>query len=301
MALTKEVKELRKTGIGGSDVAGIFGVSKWATPLDIFFSKIQEVEDEEIDNDAIEWGNRLEALVVQAFSQKTGKECITDLETFRHPDYPHLLANVDAMIKGENAALEVKTARFAGEWGERGSDKIPNAYLLQVAHYSAVLNLDKVYIAVLISGSDFRIYEYNKNEKLEKLIIKKNTEFWNNHVVAQVPPQAINSEDALKLWSTVNPLSAKTIDDTILEKIDYLKRIKAHIKDLQKQEEEEKFKVLSFLEDYEALVDHNSNTLATWKQQSYNRFDVNRFKNEHANLYEQYTKQSTTRVFRINN
>lgn len=46
----------RQTGIGGSDVAAILGLSKWKTPLDVYNDKIAENPVEE-SNASIEWGN----------------------------------------------------------------------------------------------------------------------------------------------------------------------------------------------------------------------------------------------------
>ena len=37
----------RQTGIGGSDVAAILGLSKWKTPLDIYLAKTGEVDQEQ--------------------------------------------------------------------------------------------------------------------------------------------------------------------------------------------------------------------------------------------------------------
>lgn len=70
--------EYRKKGIGGSDVAAIMGISPFATIRDLFYNKtgVQPViqEEEESNWVAKEVGHRLEDLVAEIFSKKTGLE-----------------------------------------------------------------------------------------------------------------------------------------------------------------------------------------------------------------------------------
>ena len=72
----------RQTGIGGSDVAAILGLSKWKTPLDVYNDKIADTPSEE-SNPSIEWGNRLEPVIRQKYSDVTGLSVKCPEETFR--------------------------------------------------------------------------------------------------------------------------------------------------------------------------------------------------------------------------
>lgn len=71
----EEWLDYRKKGIGGSDVAAIMGVSPFATKRDLFYDKtgirpaFQENEDNWV---AKEVGHRLEDLVAEIFTKKTG-------------------------------------------------------------------------------------------------------------------------------------------------------------------------------------------------------------------------------------
>ena len=66
----------RRLGIGGSDVAAIMGISPFATIRDLYYDKVgiePQIEDEEESNwVAKEVGHRLEDLVAEIFSKKTG-------------------------------------------------------------------------------------------------------------------------------------------------------------------------------------------------------------------------------------
>ena len=89
--------EYRKKGIGGSDVAAIMGISPFATIRDLFYNKtgVQPViqEEEESNWVAKEVGHRLEDLVAEIFSKKTGLEVFPVRVMFRHPLYPFMLAD----------------------------------------------------------------------------------------------------------------------------------------------------------------------------------------------------------------
>lgn len=80
--------EYRKKGIGGSDVAAIMGISPFATIRDLFYNKtgVQPViqEEEESNWVAKEVGHRLEDLVAEIFSKKTGLEVFPVRVMFRH-------------------------------------------------------------------------------------------------------------------------------------------------------------------------------------------------------------------------
>lgn len=94
--------EYRKKGIGGSDVAAIMGISPFATIRDLFYNKtgVQPViqEEEESNWVAKEVGHRLEDLVAEIFSKKTGLEVFPVRVMFRHPLYPFMLADVDFLF-----------------------------------------------------------------------------------------------------------------------------------------------------------------------------------------------------------
>lgn len=94
--------EYRKKGIGGSDVAAIMGISPFATIRDLFYNKtgVQPViqEEEESNWVAKEVGHRLEDLVAEIFSKKTGLEVFPVRVMFRHPLYPFMLADVDFFV-----------------------------------------------------------------------------------------------------------------------------------------------------------------------------------------------------------
>lgn len=301
MTITLEQLKKRKEGIGGSDVAPILGVSKWKTPLDIYLDKVGEDIELQDLSPVQEWGNRLEPLIIQKFQEQTGLDCSLISNTVKHERHPFMLANVDAFIPSENAILECKTTStfLKNEWGEQFTDQIPQEYLLQCAHYAEVLNVGRVYIAVLIGGNDFRVYVYDRLPRLGANLITKEKHFWYSHVQLKVAPQPLSDSDAVKLWLHSVKENVVTAPISTMEALERMKAIKNEIKKLEGSYETLEMEVFKFMQDNDQLMSPQGDILATWKAQTSNRFDSNTFKKDHPDLYNNYTKTTKTRILRV--
>ena len=158
--------EIRKTGITGSDVAAIVGVSKWTSALACWAKKLGKIDDELTQSEPMYWGTTLEPIIRNHFIKTTGWQ-VQEVGTYAHQDRPWQLANPDGIIvkdTGELALLEIKTARFEDDWivpaeNTLGSASgVPRHYRTQVQHYLDVFDLPEAYVAVLFGGSKFRIF-----------------------------------------------------------------------------------------------------------------------------------------------
>ena len=185
----------RKSGIGGSDVAAVLGVSPWKTPYQLYLDKIGD----EIDNATsarMEAGTRLEPVIADWFADRHPELTIQRRNAmYRHREHPELIANIDRYIVG-GGILECKT--YTGydrdRFGE-GGDAIPEEYLLQVQHYMYVTGYHECTVAVLIHGWDYREYNIAYDRELAEFAAAKCVEFWQNHVAAHVPPPPSGNDD----------------------------------------------------------------------------------------------------------
>ena len=190
----EEWKEYRYQGIGGSDVAAVFGISPWKTARDLYEEKIFGKDPESEDDGwvAKEIGKRLEELVVQIFMKKTGLKPYAVRKMFRHPDYPFMLANVDFFveIRGEIYIIECKTSFsfHMEEWEDGG---IPRHYELQGRHYMAVTNVKGVIFLCLHGNNEnsFIMRSMVRNPDLEMELIEQEDWFWNHCVKEGNPPE----------------------------------------------------------------------------------------------------------------
>ena len=291
----------RRRGLGGSDVAAILGLSKYRTPLDIYNDKLGLAPERPL-NSAMMAGVMLEDTVARWYMAETGRKVIKDNQMRTHKSIPFLLANLDRVIlpvaehKGRGV-LEVKTA---GQWAAANwENEPPVEYVLQIQHYFDVTGYEWGEFAVLIGGQEFRRYFQERDQTIIDMKNELLVKFWNENVIAQVPPQPINSEDLQKY---VKAKSGKIIEAVIENEqtIKELRVIKAQIKELEAQKDnlEERIKLL--MGDAE-ILEYMGQTLCTWKANKVSQmFDSKKFAADHPELYAEYLKdKATSRTFLI--
>ena len=132
--------------VGGSDVAAIFGLSPWTTPLELWLIKKGRMKAPVKSNeDQLEMGHLLEPIAAHWFEKKTGNLVTDDTFLYQHADHPYALANIDRRYTrqedGEPGILECKSCTYhkAEDWAD---DAIPLYYELQLRFYLAVLDVE---------------------------------------------------------------------------------------------------------------------------------------------------------------
>jgi len=176
----------RQQGIGGSDVAAICRMSRYKSPMAVYLDKLGELPPIE-DNPKMKAGRKLEPLIADWFAEETGYKVWRQNAIFTHPDHPFMLANIDRWLPGQNAGLECKNTSEYGKDDWSGT-QAPTEYILQCNHYMAVTGADRWYIAVLIGGWDFQWRVIERDDELIKNLITVEQDFWQQNVLAKVPP-----------------------------------------------------------------------------------------------------------------
>lgn len=278
----------RRKGIGGSDAASAVGLSKWRTPYELWLDKRGELQVEE--NEPMRWGNLLEPLVRQEYANRTGRTVVVPNKILRHQRVKFALLNADG-IADENRLYEGKTARTAEDWGEPGTDEIPQEYLLQVQHGLFVTGFAVCDVAVLIGGSDFRLYTVEADRELQEILIDQEADFW-SHVETGDPPDPVNREDAELRWR-ITTKSKVFATDEVAGAAAELADVKSVLKQLEQRKDELQWSIQSHMKDACELVDVSGKTLATWKNVTASqRFDLERFIAEQPELYRAFLTEA---------
>lgn len=323
----------RKCGIGGSDVAAVLGLSPWKTPLDVWNDKLGLSEDKE-PSEAAYWGTTLEETVAKEFQRRTAMTVQRVNHQFTDKDNAWMIANIDRAIVNPDIAkrvwpclkqsdlakydgrplttdiaFEAKTANaFAADlWGPsqeleikqnnlKTEHVIPLYYETQIQWYCGILRLRGMYLAVLIGGSDFRMYWIDARADVFHAIKEKCSAFWHNNVLTKTPPEPININDVLKLYGKSNGQSMEAEGDLAVDYGEY-SRLAGEIQELKKQQEAVKSKIAIAMKDNEILTLGGKKVL-TYKTQTRKIFDTEKFKNDSVDEYYQYLKTSSTRVMR---
>ena len=87
----------RNLGIGGSDASVVCGINKWKSPIELYMEKKEMLPPAEA-GEAAYWGNRLEDLVKEEFTLRTGIEVMSFNAIIQSEKYPWMLANPKSIL-----------------------------------------------------------------------------------------------------------------------------------------------------------------------------------------------------------
>lgn len=280
--------------IGGSDAATVCGLNPYMTPYELWEVKTRRKIAEDIsEKPSVKAGNMLEPAVRQWLAQETGLKIELSDDTYVHPDYDFMAANIDGYtldLTGEvDSIVEIKTTSSDKDWGETGTQQIPDAYRLQVAHYMSVLGAPVAYVGVLIRGVDFRHYRFDRDLNLEGILIAKELEFWRCVKTDTAPPFESRDDFMKRFPKPVMGSSAGATPD-IENLIQSIKYSQECIKQNQEQIEIDRAKICEYMGNHENLVGTNGKIIATWKRDKDSvRIDTNAIK-ANPELFERYSK-----------
>ena len=123
-----------------------------------------------------------------------------------------------------------------------------------------------------------------RDPELEALVLAKAKAFWDQHIVAGVPPAAKGLDDARLIFPEASPEHIVEADDALYAQCEHYRILQASISELEAQAEQVKTELLSAMGMAEALR-FRGQTLATWKQsRPSQRLDLDALKAAHPAL-----------------
>ena len=299
--LTEEHRQQRRRGIGGSDVAAIAGLSPWRTPLDVFYDKTEGSTQEETP--AMHWGSILEEPVAAEYARVTGNKIRRVNRVLAHPEHPFILASLDRQIVAHAdgpGVLEIKTAGWrSDEWGEPGSNVVPDYYALQVHQYLLVTGYRWAELAVLfLAERDFRVYRLTADPELQRWVVELERRFWTEHVEPRIPPDPRSLADLAKRYPKDS--GARLVAGASqVELVEQLRRVRAELARLDREKETAEVALKLAMAEAAELVGPDGKPLATWKTQNRAGFDTKGLRVAHPEIAAQFTTQAESRVFRV--
>lgn len=309
--ITEEIRAMRRTGIGGSDIGAIMGLSNFRTAYDVFLEKMGNEQPRE-ESEALFWGNMHEDLIAKVYAQRTGHKVQRVNQMMRHPEYDFVIGNIDrAVINPDiqknvrwkdgrlttDRILECKTAHgmTAKMWGEPGTDYIPDAYMAQVQWYMLLTGCKYADLAVLIGSSDFRIFNIERDDALITHMVFFARTFWEN-LKKGIPPTPQSVEEAQSAYRDVTKDKSVELNDGFISLLERLEELRQEKESIAAEEDKIKARIMTEMQDAEEAR-HNGRIVCTWKNTVSNRFDSKAFKEAEPDLYKQYTKQTASRRF----
>ena len=203
LGLSERQLAMRSEGIGASEVGAVVGIVPGA--VDVWLRKTGQAEPF-VGNSLTEFGHRIERVMGEAWMERHGAEGVRIYTpgTLRHPLHSWAMASPDRVVarpgQGRPARadwlslLEIKTVFWSGgDYGDEGTDQVPEKHLLQVAWQLAVTGLKSATLVALVSG-DYREYPIARDLELEEMLLEQAGAWWQRHVVGGEPPPPDGSE-----------------------------------------------------------------------------------------------------------
>ena len=312
----------RSKHIGSSDIAAIIGVSPWKTALQLYEEKlgISDPEYSPEKETRLKRGTRFEPLIIAQYAEEHHSNIVSTNQRYTHIEYPFMAAEIDAEEAIDGAEdqdnwilnLEIKSASsfMSKKFGEQGTDDIPDYYAAQVTYGMLCTGRKNARLVVLLGTDDLRTYDIPYDEELGNYLEQEAVNFWENHILAKVPPMPQNKDELRKILDKFPGFHFK-VDDLTLEAISELKECKQKIKELEEYKEEREGRILfsmtiaaelnsvDALEDKFLFVDEGGKQLASWNRQDHTSLDQKRLKSEYPEIAESLTRKQQIRVLRI--
>ncbi|MFF5752168.1 YqaJ viral recombinase family nuclease [[Kitasatospora] papulosa] len=240
-ASREEWLEVRRGGIGGSDVAAILGMNKYSSPRHVFEEK--HGRDTFKGNEASEIGSEIESFIAHMFTKRSGVATAEAPGTLVHVDHPWARVNVDRFTfdEGEGPAdgvLECKNRSEyqASEW-EDGA--VPDAPAIQCHWGMAVGGWSHGYVAALVGGNRLRWVRLERDEEMIGYLLDHCGKWFERHVVAGEEPPADGLEATADLLAKLWSVKAETVLEVDAAKAKELRHKHLDIKAREKALKEE--------------------------------------------------------------
>lgn len=161
----------------------------------------------------------------------------------------------------------------------------------------SVMNADRWYVAVLIYGTEFKVYCLERDEEMIQNLVHIEVDFWNNHVQAGVIPAPDGSK-----------LADKVIAEYFSDPVDETIELSGYQKQLERRDElkeliDKMTKEVSLIEQEIKMMMGNAekakadNYRISWKASQRTDLDRKRIKAEEPEIYDRFKRTSISRRF----
>jgi len=290
--------ERRRKTIGGSDAAGVIGLSRWASPMSVWADKLGRIPEKQ-ETEAMRVGRDLEEYVARRWSEATGKRVKRINAMLYNKLYSFAHADVDRWVVGENSGLECKTTATL-DLRQFRNIEFPEQYYAQCIHYMAVTGAERWYLAVLVMGRDFITFTLERDQAEIDALMAAEADFW-EYVKAGTPPPADGNQATSDTLQAI--YRAESGAEMELFGREGLLREWGGLKEQKKALELRITEIENIIKSdmQESEKGRCNGFTVTWKPQIRRSFQAEPFKKDYPDIsLEPYYKTSESRPFRIN-
>lgn len=294
---------LRQNYLGGSEISAALGKSPYQTPFQLWLLKTGRRAPQG-STPITEMGHILEPVCAEKFTLVTGLKVRNISEPYEHNEYPFLQGNIDRQIVSSQkhpgpGVLEIKTTTSHRMRNE--SNAYPLSWEYQIQHYLMLTGYQYGYLQIMERDTGYfhdPIY-IERNEELIAINTQKVIEWWEDHVMADVPPDAMTDEDLLILYPDAKQGETVEANPRLYAYYEQLRKVRERLDEYKTHKESLEHLLKEELGSAERM-ELAGRTLLSWKNSTQRRFDTITFRKEYPQLYKEFLKETTTRRFTIN-
>ena len=259
--------------IGASEVSSILGINPFNTPLQVWAVKTKEVEAPDLsDNEAVEWGSRLERVVSEKFAEKHGVKLIARKTRYVHPEHDFLSCELDNIIAGTEELVEIKTVNAWAYKQWENQDEIPDHVVVQVIMQLGLSKRKVGWIGCLVGGQRYLEKRVEFDQEFYDDMVEKCVAFW-KMVQEKTPPvaEAADSSFMVELYPNAGA-DLKEATQDIVDAVGALQLLKSEAIVLDKQKKELEAKIKAVIGDNLGL--DTPEYKVTWTMQKGSTYQV---------------------------
>lgn len=176
--------------IGGSEVAAIFGISKWATPLSVWREKTKREESSFNPRWEMEIGSHMESKIAKTWADEVGCT-LFEVPYMYDKEKPWRAASLDrvCVFPGHSPqGVEIK-------WTSHPWTNIPDQYFCQIQWYLGITGLSSMWLVVAGPHQSPEGTLVQFDHEAFTTLCEQVDAFWNDNVLADVAPEPTTVEE----------------------------------------------------------------------------------------------------------
>lgn len=285
---------LRK--IGSSDVAAILGVNPYRSAHRVFLEKVGAFPAFE-GNQTTKWGQRLEAVIADAFSEETGLPIEKCDYIYSHPTHPENTSTPDyfCLENGKLGCVEIKNTsdHMRSTW----EDGIPDSAHVQLMHQLYVTGLSFGYVVGLVGGNKLFFHRVERDAALIETIENEVMRFWCRIETKTPPPLAASDGDILKAMFPQATAEEVTLGEHALPYIIDYSAACERLKAAEETKSAAQNNLCAMLGNH-AKAKYGDYTLS-WSNRARTSLDSKRLQQEAPEIFERFQTSTSYRVFNL--
>jgi len=196
-----EWRELRKRGIGGSDIAILAGLTPWGSPYGVYMDK-KGLAPPVVATDAMKRGNILEEPIARWWSAEMGMAVEVEDRILHHAEHDWARASIDR--RTPDGILEIKTTHE--DWSYP-----PEYVLAQVQWYLGIVPAAICHVAALTGGLNFRKWVVRADPGYFGDLLDIGWAFIRDHLDPGIPPEIDGSRGTTEVIDRMYPATLEKV------------------------------------------------------------------------------------------